>query len=81
MKFGQLSRLVQINRVFARHRLDEFILAIHMFRPLRFISWLSPYRWRKASHQPRGERLRLALEDLGPIFVKFGQPISGKGTT
>ncbi len=76
MKFGQISRLVQINRVFARHRLDEFILAIHMFRPLRFISWLSPYRWRKASHQPRGERLRLALEDLGPIFVKFGQILS-----
>lgn len=76
MKFGQLSRLVQINRVFARHRLDEFILAIHMFRPLRFISWLSPYRWRKASQQPRGERLRLALQDLGPIFVKFGQILS-----
>jgi len=76
MKFGQFSRLVQINRVFGRHRLDEFILAIHMFRPLRFISWLSPYRWRKASHQPRGERLRLALEDLGPIFVKFGQILS-----
>ena len=47
-----------------------------MFRPLRFISWLSPYRWRKASHQPRGERLRLALQDLGPIFVKFGQILS-----
>ncbi|MDT8311125.1 MAG: ubiquinone biosynthesis regulatory protein kinase UbiB [Methylophaga sp.] len=76
MKFGQINRLVQINRVFARHRLDEFILAIHMFRPLRFISWLSPYRWRKASRQPRGERLRLALEDLGPIFVKFGQILS-----
>lgn len=76
MKFGQFSRLVQINRVFARHRLDEFILAIHMFRPLRFISWLSPYRWGKASHQPRGERLRLALQDLGPIFVKFGQILS-----
>ncbi|AFJ03507.1 Ubiquinone biosynthesis monooxygenase UbiB [Methylophaga frappieri] len=76
MKLSQITRLFQINQVFSRHRLDEFILALHVFRPLRFVSWLSPYRWRKATQQPRGERLRLALQDLGPIFVKFGQILS-----
>lgn len=76
MKLGQISRLIQINHVFGKHRLDEFILAIHVFRPLRFISWLSPYRWRKTVTQSRGERLRLALQDLGPIFVKVGQILS-----
>ena len=31
---------------------------------------------RRKPAQPRGERLRLALEELGPIFVKFGQMLS-----
>lgn len=26
--------------------------------------------------RPRGERLRLALEELGPVFIKFGQALS-----
>ncbi|NOQ94275.1 MAG: ubiquinone biosynthesis regulatory protein kinase UbiB [Methylophaga sp.] len=60
----------------AKHRLDEFIQATHLLRPLRFLSYLSPYRWTHRTDTPRGERLRLALEDLGPIFVKFGQILS-----
>ncbi|MFX6007054.1 hypothetical protein ABTF07_20990, partial [Acinetobacter baumannii] len=31
--------------------------------------------WRDLT-APRGERLRRALEDLGPIFIKFGQVLS-----
>ena len=76
MRLGQLARLIQINHVLARHRLDEFIQTLHFFRPLRFLSLLSPYRWRTSEDSPRGERLRLALQDLGPIFVKFGQILS-----
>ncbi|AFI85146.1 ubiquinone biosynthesis regulatory protein kinase UbiB [Methylophaga nitratireducenticrescens] len=76
MKFSQFGRLLQINHVLGRHRLDELILTIHFFRPYRFLSWFSPYRWRHKAHVPRGERIRLALQDLGPIFVKFGQILS-----
>jgi len=76
MKISQFGRLLQINHVLGRHRLDEVILAIHFFRPYRFLSWLSPYRWRHKAALPRGERIRLALQDLGPIFVKFGQLLS-----
>jgi len=76
MKLRHLFRLVQINHVLAKHRLDEFIQATHLLRPLRFLSFLSPYRWTHTTDVPRGERLRLALEDLGPIFVKFGQILS-----
>lgn len=76
MKASQLTRLIQINHVLAKHRLDEVIKAIHLLRPLRYLSFLSPNRWRKQSDLPRGERLRLALQDLGPIFVKFGQVLS-----
>ena len=76
MKLRHLFRLVQINHVLAKHRLDEFIQATHLLRPLRFLNYLSPYRLTHSNKAPRGERLRLALEDLGPIFVKFGQILS-----
>jgi ubiquinone biosynthesis protein len=72
----RVLRLVYINHVLLRHGLDEIILATHLFRPLRFLSQLSPWRWFRAEDVPRGERIRRALEDLGPIFVKFGQILS-----
>jgi ubiquinone biosynthesis protein len=72
-----LARLLQIQRVLLRHGLDDFVRATHLYRPLRFVFFLSPGIWferRRASS--RGERLRLALQELGPIFVKFGQAVS-----
>lgn len=72
----QLIRLAYINHVLLRHGLDDIILATHLFRPLRFLSFLSPWRWFRDIDAPLGERIRQALEDLGPIFVKFGQILS-----
>ncbi|GAA0403331.1 ubiquinone biosynthesis regulatory protein kinase UbiB [Cocleimonas flava] len=74
--FSQLYRLFVINRVLIRHNLDELIYAIPAFRPLRFIYHISPWNWKKEERAPRGERIRKALEDLGPVFVKFGQVLS-----
>jgi len=77
MKLRVLSRLIEIQRVLVRHGLDEFVRATHLYRPLRFIFLLSPWTWAvRRSDAPRAERLRLALEELGPIFVKFGQALS-----
>lgn len=76
MRLRQLFRLIQINHVLSRHRLDDIIQATHLIRPLRYLSYLSPYRLTHSNAIPRGERLRLALQDLGPIFVKFGQLLS-----
>jgi len=77
MRFRVATRLLQIQRVLVRHGLDEFILATHLFRPLRFAFYLSPTTWfERKKGGPRGERIRLALEELGPIFVKFGQALS-----
>lgn len=73
----QLYHLFHINRVLVRHGLDELIFAIHLFRPVRFIERLLPWRWFKEKEtRSEGERIRCALEDLGPIFVKFGQMLS-----
>lgn len=77
MRLRVLSRLLQIQRVLVKYGLDEIILATHLFRPLRFAFYLSPATWvHRDRAGPRGERLRLALEELGPIFMKFGQMLS-----
>ncbi len=72
-----LVRLIQIQRVLVRHGLDDFVRATHLYRPLRFVYFISPWTWfQRRSPYSRGERLRLALVELGPIFVKFGQALS-----
>ena len=77
MKLRVLARLVQIQRVLLKHGLDDFVRATHLYRPLRFLFYLSPGIWfERRRSATRGERLRLALEELGPIFVKFGQAVS-----
>jgi ubiquinone biosynthesis protein len=77
MKLRVVSRLIEIQRVLVRHGLDEFVRATHLYRPLRFLFLLSPWTWSvRRGDAPRAERLRLALEELGPIFVKFGQALS-----
>jgi ubiquinone biosynthesis protein len=77
VKLRVLVRLLEIQRVLLKHGLDDYVRATHLYRPLRFLFFLSPGVWferrRRAS---RAERLRLALEELGPIFVKFGQAVS-----
>jgi ubiquinone biosynthesis protein len=73
---AQVWRLVTINLVLIRHGLDEVVFAIHLFRPLRFLLYLMPWNWFRGRRAARGERIRRALEDLGPIFIKFGQMLS-----
>lgn len=71
-----VPRLVGIARVLLRYRLDEMVEATHLFRPLR---WVRPLFGRPPADLAtlsRGARLRLALAELGPIFVKFGQILS-----
>jgi ubiquinone biosynthesis protein len=71
---NRLSRVLKIVQVALRYGLDEIILVGAKLPPhWRFLSTL--FFWRDIS-APRGERLRRALEELGPIFVKFGQVLS-----
>ena len=69
-----LFRLLAIQRVLVKYGLDDVIKETHLLRPLRFIFYLSATRRNRSA--PLGERIRLALEELGPIFVKFGQALS-----
>ncbi|PXW91212.1 2-octaprenylphenol hydroxylase [Nitrosomonas sp. Nm84] len=70
----RLFRLLKILSVAFRFGLDEFVLSHSRLKFLRAFVRTMTF-WRKLDN-PRGERLRLALETLGPIFVKFGQMLS-----
>lgn len=69
-----LWRLLQIESTLARYGLDGYLWQLG---PLRRVAWLRYIRfWRRPPKQPLAARLRLAIESLGPIFVKFGQAVS-----
>jgi ubiquinone biosynthesis protein len=67
-------RLAKIWLIALKYGLDEFLLGHERFRWLRPAARAATF-WRDTS-APRAVRLRLALEELGPIFVKFGQMLS-----
>ena len=73
---GQFFRLIRINLVLMRYGLDDIIFATHLFRPFRFVIYLLPWNWFLHNRSPRARRIRLALEALGPVYIKFGQMLS-----
>ncbi|RAP37383.1 ubiquinone biosynthesis regulatory protein kinase UbiB [Legionella quinlivanii] len=72
----QLIRLLYINTILARNGLDSVIVSIRLFSPFRFIVYLNPWNWFRREKLSRGEAIRKTLEELGPIFIKFGQALS-----
>ncbi len=69
----RFSRFLRIVSTVGRHGLDEFLVGPGS--GLARLAFRVAFFWRDAS-APRGVRLRLALQELGPIFVKFGQLLS-----
>lgn len=76
MGVGQLVRLLHINWVLVKYGLDDVVFATHLFRPFSFLLYFWPPHWFRQTRAPRAERIRAALEELGPLFVKFGQILS-----
>jgi ubiquinone biosynthesis protein len=70
----QFVRLFHVSATLARYGLEDLVSATHLFRPMRWFRALLPGK--DVADQPRGARLRLALQELGPVYVKFGQIIS-----
>jgi ubiquinone biosynthesis protein len=68
-----LLRLISINFTLARFGLDEVILSMHFFRPLYLLGLINPFNWFRSNELSQAQRLRLCIEELGPIFIKFGQ--------
>ncbi|HSS06258.1 MAG TPA: ubiquinone biosynthesis regulatory protein kinase UbiB, partial [Rhodanobacteraceae bacterium] len=72
----QIPRLLGIAAVLVRYRLDDLVDAAHLYRPLKLVRMLLPRPRGDIAHATRGARLVMALTELGPIFVKFGQILS-----
>ena len=68
-------RLLKINAVAFRFGLEEFFPSHGWARALKIPIFFITI-WRRKIKKPRAERLRMALEALGPIFIKFGQMLS-----
>ena len=73
---GEVRRLYFIIRTFLSYGLDELIPKMRITLPLRL--WRYSLFWMPNRHKdkPLGERLRLALQELGPVWIKFGQMLS-----
>lgn len=71
-----MTRLLKIISAIASNRLDNLIVPDRLPWPLRLLLRLLPWRYLIRSRAPRGVRLRLTMEALGPIFIKFGQILS-----
>ena len=69
-------RLLRILRVVGSYRLDELIDPDRLPALPRTALAFSPWRLWSSPDLPRGVRLRRALEELGPVFIKFGQMLS-----
>jgi len=72
----RLQRLFRIAWVFCRYRLDVFLPLAELPVPLKVFFLLAPWHLFPQPKLDRGDRLRLAFEELGPVFVKFGQILS-----
>ncbi|MBY6064436.1 ubiquinone biosynthesis regulatory protein kinase UbiB [Pseudidiomarina sediminum] len=70
------KRLYQITRTFLHYGLNELIPAKWMPWSVRLARYGLFWIPNRHKHRPAGERLRLALESLGPVWVKFGQMLS-----
>ena len=73
---GELRRLYFIIRTFLSYGLDELIPKMRITLPLRMGRRLLFWMPNRHKDKPLGERLRLALQELGPVWIKFGQMLS-----
>ena len=71
----QFLRIWHIGVILKRYRLDNLFNTARLPAPIRWLRVFIP-AGKDLSKLPRGERLRLALQDLGPVYVKFGQILS-----
>ncbi len=70
------KHLLRIARTMRRYGLDEVLSHSDSLKRYTWAFKLLPVSRKNIKDLPRGERFRLALEALGPVFIKFGQALS-----
>jgi ubiquinone biosynthesis protein len=76
MSFRRLSRAYEIQRVLLHYGIDEFVQGTQLGTLARILDLVQPWNRKQLKQAPRGERIRHALQELGPVFIKFGQMLS-----
>ena len=74
--YSHLSRYRQIFFVFFKYGFADFLKLVHLQKLLEIQDSHLPLKSAEIHHKPAAERFRMALEELGPTFVKFGQILS-----
>lgn len=72
----QIKRMFFISWVLLKHGLDDLLLTSRFFTAIAWVRFALPWNWLPRKKAARGVRIRLTLEALGPIFIKFGQILS-----
>ncbi len=73
---NRITRLIKIVYIIIKYRLDEFFQIEPSSTVMKIVFTLSPWKLLPKPKKSKAIRLRLALEELGPVFVKFGQVLS-----
>jgi len=73
---ARFYRFLYINYVLQKYRVASIAMPRKYYHPLRVVRYFCFWTWFNNKNTTRGESIRLALEELGPIFVKFGQALS-----
>lgn len=76
MSAKRMIRAYQIQSVMLHYGLDEFLHGTRLYKFTRLLHLLQPFNFRRLKQAGRGQRLRMAMQELGPVFVKFGQLLS-----
>ena len=74
--FNNIFRIIQISRLFIKYDVDKMLVSCGSGK-CKFYFYMLPWNWfRKRRIDNIPLRIKMMLEDLGPIFVKLGQVIS-----
>ena len=65
----QFARLLKISAILSRYRLDEFLEATHLYRPMRLLRVLAPWGARGVADKPRGESTAIFTHRPSPSGV------------
>ena len=75
MTLIELKRFYHIQKVILEHGLDEVLPAQLQPLPARILRKSVFWLRNKHPEKSAAERIKLALQQLGPVFIKFGQMI------
>ena len=74
-KISIFFRVIYIQYIWFKYGLDDLLTQHHRLYMFRFLIYLNPFFWFRPQLD-RAVAIRTILENLGPLFIKFGQALS-----